>query len=175
MWRETIPKLFSFAVAGGFFCGWVYDLLGIFKIVFPMPKGKAKRARYKAAEIFTDLLFCVIFGCIASLVVYYGNEGRFRFAAVVGMTAGWFAYVFTLGKLFKLVLSFVFSLVSKIIKIIFKILAPFAKKIKVVCKNKEAFKFGKLKNSKIVGNKGRGERPFHKSKPLVAAKRKKST
>ena len=185
MWEQTVPVLFALSLAGGILCGVVWDAFKITRIFlgisdFPEANGRYKKRRDFVFLFLQDLLFCIIFGCVLSVGMYYGNEGRLRAFAPVGMLLGFWAYRRTLGALVIMVAEKSASLLRKVSRKIFVLLRGCASKTKRACikakykikekmpkrvsANKEAVEIEKNQNCKVIGDKGCGKRAFYKSK-----------
>ena len=148
------------SLAGGIVCGLVWDFLKIQRIAFGIVDFADEMGRYKRKSHFAflflhDVLFCVTFGCVLAVVMYYGNEGRMRILSPVGMLAGFWAYRRTLGALvimgaerlisllrraFYRIFAFVGRLAAKLKSFIGKIINIIKKKLptRAAKKNKEA-------------------------------------
>ena len=65
---------------------------------------------------FVFLLFCGIVFCI---FVYYTNDGRVRFIAILGTLIGFCSCYFTIGRVIRNVSSFVLDLLYKALSVLF--------------------------------------------------------
>ena len=196
MWEQTVPALFGLALTGGILCGVFWDISKIIRIFlgisdFPDINGKYKKRIDFVFLFVQDVFFCMIFGCVLCVVMYYGNEGRLRALAPVGMLLGFWAYRQTLGALVIMTAEKAFSILRKAGRKILVLFRNFASKIKLACiktrdkikeklpnkvatNNKEAVEIEKNQNCKVVGDKGRGKRAFYKSQPHSPRQRKRS-
>ena len=159
MWKQTVPALFGLSLAGGILCGILWDILKVQRIIlgvvdFADEMGKYKKKSHFALLFLQDIFFCVIFGCVLAVVMYYGNEGRMRILSPVGMLVGFWAYRRTLGALvimsterivcflhraFRRVFALVGKLTVKLKNILGKIITKIKKlPTRAVRKNKEA-------------------------------------
>ena len=73
-----------------------------------LPKRKSKRPSNKKKAILSavvlfiqDLLFCLLFAVVASLLFYQTNDGQLRMSAIVVMSLGLALYLTTIGRLAK--------------------------------------------------------------------------
>jgi len=122
--QRLLGMLFVWATVLGFSLGGVYDLIRITRILCGVhyvkrfsggenPSSEAQ-APSKASPIWRrrifhaqrnllifvgDILFGVVCGIALVLLLYYANDGQFRFLAVFGMVCGFFVYYHTLGRL----------------------------------------------------------------------------
>ena len=101
--QRTLAMLFVNAALGGFFLGGVYDVLRFLRILAGDPvaiTGQGRRPFPFAVLLFLqDLLFMLTAAAALILLCYYGNDGRIRGVAAVGMAGGFFVYAHTLGRL----------------------------------------------------------------------------
>lgn len=134
MWTQTVFKLLALSLAGGIFCGAFWDVFKIPKAFLGRCKSKAKNIIRIVVTFVTDVVFCLLCGCVAILVFYYGNEGNIRGIAVALMAAGFWAYRVSFG-------AFISFLARKISRIVKKV------GLKLTCKFKELI--FKLKKDKI--------------------------
>lgn len=160
MWEQTVPALFCLSLVGGVLCGIVWDVLKIQRIAFGVVDfvdelGKYKKKSHFALLFLHDVFFCVVFGCVLAVVMYYGNEGRLRILSPVGMLVGFWAYRRTLGALvimgverfilllrraFHRIFAFVGRLAVKLKSILGKTITKIKEKtpVRAAKKNKEA-------------------------------------
>lgn len=110
----TSQKLLGYmllaAIAVGGLLGVWYDVLRLSRLLLgwdvPTALHRAGKGRRAVALVGYVLRFAedVIFGlsCTLALILllYYTNDGRFRFLALLGMAAGYLAYRLTFGRLF---------------------------------------------------------------------------
>ena len=179
MWQQTIVKLMAFSVVGGAVCGVFGDFLEILRIAFLVDSSKKFPKTHRVTLFFHDLLFGLFCGCTASVILYYGNEGRFRIFSIFGAAAGFAAYKVSVSVLLIAVVKKLVGFLHKAIHKSKSFLKTKFIRIKHKLKerkekNKEAVKIERNQNCKLVGDKGRGKRAFHKSQPRTAVKRKKS-
>ena len=135
MWEQTVPALFCLSLAGGIVCGLVWDFLEIQRIAFGIvdfadEMGKYKRKSNFAFLFLHDVLFCVIFGCVIAVVMYYGNEGRMRILSPIGMLVGFWAYRRTLGARVIMGAEKLISLIRRAFRRIFAFVGKLATKLK---------------------------------------------
>lgn len=110
MWVDTMSRLLSFSAAGGVLCGVVWDILLFARILLGVSEAPQKINLSFFVLFVQDVFACLCFGCITLAVLYYGNEGNLRVAALVAQVIGFVAYKTTLGvvllKVIKRVRSF---------------------------------------------------------------------
>jgi hypothetical protein len=99
MWAQNIPKLFFSSVIGGALCGALWTLFYITRLFLNKGNDGKSRRTATVVEFFEDLVFGVVCGCVMSVVIYCGNNGKFRLPALVGAFVGFVAYKATLGAL----------------------------------------------------------------------------
>ena len=179
MWQQTIVKLIAMSVACGVVCGVLWDFFKILRIAFSTNDGPSCRGAHFVIVFFQDVVFCILSGCLFSVMLYYGNEGRFRSFAALGAISGFAAYRVSFGVLIVGLSKKLFLCLHKLTAKIKGFLSRTLKRIKQLLKKriikiKEAFKIGKHQNCKLVDGKKRSEGAFHKGKSHIAAKRKKS-
>ena len=118
--QRLLGILFVWATVLGFALGGVYDVLRITRILCgfhyvkrfsgeekqsveaPVPPTWQRRIfhiQQKLLIFVGDVLFGVVCGMALVLLLYYANDGQFRFLAVFGMACGFFVYYHTLGRL----------------------------------------------------------------------------
>ena len=122
--QRLLGMLFVWATALGFSLGGLYDVLRITRILCgvhyvnrfsgkenpftavctpPNEQPRWRRRIFRAHRtlfIFLgDVLFGVVCGVALIILLYYANDGQFRFLAVFGMACGFFVYYHTLGRL----------------------------------------------------------------------------
>ena len=179
MWEQSILKLIAFSAVGGVVCGVVWDFLKILRMAFGVNGTGACSKMYFITIFFHDFLFCIFSGCVVLVTLYYGNDGKFRLFSIVGTIVGFMAYRISVGALIievsKTIIAFVHAFFMRLS-------CFFKKKVTIMkeqinarrVKDKEAVKIEKNQNCKFVGNKRSDKVAFHKSKPRVADRRKKS-
>ena len=139
-----------YSVICGVLMGVIYEALRIIRVtVFPfkigkqisepkrLPAGSAETAilllerdcKEKAASVvltaICDILFGVISGICAAVLLFHTNNGEIRWFAMMGCAIGFSAYMLTLGKIVLRIYVKVKALVFKVIKkILSLILAP---------------------------------------------------
>ena len=108
-----------------------------------------------------DLLFWTLCFFASFTLLYYGNNGVIRFAAVLGAGAGMLAYELTFGKIFVrygyLLINKIFTPVSRIIKKILKKLRLFVQIRLTKLKNSLKIKINRRKIKRSVHKKGKEE------------------
>lgn len=104
--QRALALLFVYAVIVGFCLGGVYDLLRILRLLCCAPrKGTASVEQGRKFSFGTvllfweDILFMLTFAVSLILLCYYGNDGRIRASAVIGIACGFFVYRQTVGRL----------------------------------------------------------------------------
>ena len=111
------------SIATGAFMAFAYDVVRLFRRL-------VRHGRF-AVDLEDILYWTACFG-LSFTLLYYGNNGVIRFAAVFGAAVGMFAYVVTVGRFFVRVCFFVIDqtvgallrLIRKIIRKICRILKP---------------------------------------------------
>ena len=93
-----IPLL-ALSLACGIFCAALWDVFRIPTGVVDLFMPKVHNSIRVLVAFFRDLTFCVFCGCLFSIVLYYGNSGKFRGLALVGLALGFVAYRVTFGRL----------------------------------------------------------------------------
>lgn len=100
-------KSFLLSLGMGFLLGITYDLIRIIRISI---------SKSKTGVIISDLFFCAV-ACMGTFLFCLTiNEGEIRLYLVLGETAGFFTYYFSLGVI-------IFSYSEKIIRFIKKLLS----------------------------------------------------
>lgn len=148
--QRLLGMLFVWATALGFSLGGVYDVLRITRILCGVHyvkrfSGKENSSAEVCAQsdaqltwrrrifraqrtlfIFLgDVLFGVMCGIALIILLYYANDGQFRFLAVFGMACGFFAYYHTLGRLVMLFSEAIVLAVRRLIRwIVWLVLLP---------------------------------------------------
>ena len=104
--QKLLCFLFLASFATGAFLGIIYDLLTLIRLLAGLspvaPKVSAerfKRACGLALLFLGDLCFMLLCGVTLVLLLYFINDGGFRFLAPLGMSCGLFVYRVTLGRL----------------------------------------------------------------------------
>ena len=179
MWQQTVVKLIAMSVACGLACGVLWDFFKVLRIAFSIKDGPNCKGAHFVIVFFEDVVFCILSGCLVSVMLYYGNEGRFRSFAVFGTVLGFAAYRVSIGALIIGVSKKLFLHLHKLMAKVKGFLSTKLRRIRQLLKEriikiKEAFKIGKHQNCKLVDGKKRGEGAFHKGKSHIAAKHKKS-
>ena len=105
--------LFLTCVQTGVIMGMLYDLIRIFRKIIPHPNWLVQ---------IEDLLYWVICGCFAFIMVYWENYGQIRGFVFIGIIIGGTLYFCTISLLFMRIATwtiyFVKQMVRKVIKII---------------------------------------------------------
>lgn len=102
--------LWFISIAAGLGMAFVYDLLRLFRHL--VPHGRV----VTDAE---DLLYWTVCFFASFTLLYYGNNGIIRFAAVLGAALGMVLYSVTIGRIF---VKFSFFLINKTIGVLFRLL-----------------------------------------------------
>ena len=113
MWTQTVVRLLALSLSGGILCGALWDLFKIPRIVFGISESISANKLHAVIVFVQDLLFCLLCGLVAIIVLYYGNEGNIRGIALVGMSVSFAAYRFTFGALTELCVKKLCGIVSK--------------------------------------------------------------
>ena len=111
------------SVATGAFMAFSYDVIRLFRRL-------VRHGRF--AVDFEDILYWTACFGLSFTLLYYGNNGVIRFAAVLGAAVGMFLYAMTLGRVFVRLgvwvidktIGNLFRLVRKVIKALKKLLRP---------------------------------------------------
>lgn len=162
-------QLFGFAVsvAGGFVLGAVYDLFRIWRVFF--------RSGHRA--VFFQDVFYLFFTALFTFLLALGvSGGEVRFYLVLGETAGFFLYLFSVGlvtvRLSRLIVNFFERFLFTPLKKLFYGLWKYAKKIASAFTNLMKKVFSNRKNSlkrrgKVVYNQRKAKRGFRLRKKGV--------
>ena len=140
-------KSFLLSLGMGFLLGIIYDLIRIIRISI---------SNKKIGVVISDLLFCVI-ACLGTfLFCLTVNEGEIRLYLILGETAGFFTYYFSLGIIIFSYSEKIINFIKKALKNFFRIiLFPF---IWIFEKSKTLFKKTinkRRKNNKKLKNKSK--------------------
>lgn len=111
------------SVAAGAVMAFSYDVIRLFRRL-------VRHGRF--AVDFEDILYWTACFGLSFTLLYYGNNGVIRFAAVLGAAVGMFLYVMTLGRFFVRLgvwvidktIGNLFRLIRKIIRALKKLLRP---------------------------------------------------
>ena len=147
MWQQTVLRLLALSAGGGIVCGMLYSSLRCVRLAFNISEQNKRKTAYFAVLFVQDILFCVLSACVLCGVIYYGNDGNFRFVSVVGMAVGFAAFRVSLGRLAEFAVDKLFSFVRKIFASVFRKIKSVVKKIFVFVKNKK-IRFKKCKIDK---------------------------
>ena len=104
--QRALALLFVYAVVVGFCLGGAYDLLRMLRLLCIPPEkgvgsaGQGRRFSFGTVLLFwEDLLFMLTAAVALILLCYYGNDGRIRASAIIGIACGFFVYMQTVGRL----------------------------------------------------------------------------
>lgn len=111
------------SIAAGVFMAFAYDVLRLLR--------RLVRHNRFAVDL-EDILYWTSCFLLSFTLLYYGNNGVIRFAAVLGAAVGMFVYIFTVGRFFVRLSLFVldktfgnlFRLTRKIIRKLRRLLRP---------------------------------------------------
>ena len=123
MWTQSVLKLLALSLMGGILCGALWDVFKAPRVLLGLCKCKEIRIVNVCAGFVWDVIFCIVCGCVAIVVFYYGNEGVFRGVAVALMAMGFWAYRVSVG-------AFVVFAASKICLLLKRVSRWFVLKIK---------------------------------------------
>lgn len=121
------------SVATGAFMAFAYDVVRLFRRL-------VRHGRF--AVDFEDILYWTACFGLSFTLLYYGNNGVIRFAAVLGAAVGMFIYAVTVGRFFVRVGFFVidktvgglFRLIRKIVKPVIRLLKKCFRRFKSLLK-----------------------------------------
>ena len=109
--QKLLCFLFLASFAAGIALGGIYDLLTLSRLFLGLspkrntrvdvlrPQGKFRTALTPILLFLEDLCFILLCGISLLLLLYFVNDGVFRFWAPLGMGCGFFVYRMTLGRL----------------------------------------------------------------------------
>lgn len=130
--QKLLCFLFLASFAVGVAWGVLYDLFCLSRMLLGFPSGKLlplvgydKRTRIKRIFGFCllfieDFLF-VLLGCIGLiLLLYFINDGQFRFLAPLGLGCGFFVYHVTVGRLFMRVSAVLVRLIHRALGLLWR-------------------------------------------------------
>jgi len=140
------------SIATGAFMAFSYDVVRLFRRLF--------RHGRLAVDLEDILYWTVCFG-LSFTLLYYGNNGVIRFAAVLGAAIGMLVYVVTVGRFFvKVCYLIIDKTIGGLFRLILKLLRPirrfvvkncrrFFQKIRLTCTlNRHKMKVHKHKRAK---------------------------
>lgn len=179
MWREDVLRLICFSLCGGIVQGVVGDIFYLASYIFSQifsSKGKILKGVLSALR---DIAFGVSAGCVLLVVLYYGNNGRFRASSLFFSVLSFVAYSLSVGRLLRFVIKTCFDLLFRftesvlnrffnIVKKVWSFLSGNIRKNLETYKNKRRLKIEKRKDNKLRRDKKRGKRAFRRGKPCVA-------
>ncbi|MBQ9780608.1 MAG: hypothetical protein IJW00_06655 [Clostridia bacterium] len=125
--QKLLCFLFLASFAAGAALGLVYELLRLSRLLlsFPggsFPKGERKSGGARLKRIAgvcllcaEDLCFALLCGTILLLLLYFINDGQFRFISPLGMACGYFVFYVTLGSLLRKLSGAVVSVLHRMI------------------------------------------------------------
>ncbi|MBE6557885.1 MAG: hypothetical protein E7661_02590 [Ruminococcaceae bacterium] len=125
--QKLLCFLFLASFASGIAMGGVYDLLSLSRLVlgFSSDQKHPRTLAGSRKKIFTalgrcllfaeDLCFVLLCGICLLLLLYFINDGVFRFWAPMGLCCGFFVYRVTLGRL-------IISISERLVKLIHRLL-----------------------------------------------------
>lgn len=104
--QKLLCFLFLSSFAVGIVLGVLYDLLSVSRMLFRLAPVKRGESMGKAGRIcgavllfVEDLCFALVIGISLLLLLYFINDGVFRWIAPAGLGCGFFVYRVTLGRL----------------------------------------------------------------------------
>lgn len=139
--QKLLCFLFLVSFACGVALGGVYDLLYLSRLLIGLPRRPSpteedrppkKRARPTTVcgqiLLFAeDLFFALLCGVCLLLILYFINDGVFRFWAPLGMACGFFVYRVTLGRLVTALAQVLVTLLRRCIRFLVTcLLFPFS-------------------------------------------------
>ncbi len=155
------------SIATGACMAFSYDLLRLFRRLI-------KHGRI--AVDLEDLLYWIVWFCFSFALLYYGNNGVIRFAAVFGAAVGMLMYAATIGRFFIKVSYFVIDkTVGNLLRLFRKLLEPIKRgkraairKIRLTCAtihhNIKIYHFTKAKQRREKKKHGRKKKKHKKHK-----------
>lgn len=105
------------SIAAGAFMAFVYDVLRLFRRL-------VRHGRF-AVDLEDILYWTACFG-LSFTLLYYGNNGVIRFAAVLGAALGMFGYAVTAGRFF---VRFSFWVIDKTVGALFRLIGKIMRRI----------------------------------------------
>ncbi|MDE7204931.1 MAG: spore cortex biosynthesis protein YabQ [Lachnospiraceae bacterium] len=149
------------SIATGAFMAFVYDVVRLFRRLI-------RHGRF-AVDLEDILYWTACFG-LSFTLLYYGNNGVIRFAAVFGAAVGMLVYVVTVGRFFVRVSFFIidktigalFRLIRKIIRKICKILKPIKFFIVKIYYKSKRFFISLLQKIRLTCTSNRHKMKVHK-------------
>ena len=104
------------SIATGACMAFSYDLLRLFRRLI---------RHGRIAVDLEDLLYWIVWFCFSFALLYYGNNGVIRFAAVFGAAVGMLVYAVTIGRFFIKVSYFVIDkTIGNLLRLFRKLLEP---------------------------------------------------
>ena len=134
------------SIATGAFLAFSYDVLRLFRRL-------VRHGRF-AVDLEDILYWTACFG-LSFTLLYYGNNGVIRFAAVFGAAVGMFVYAVTVGRFFVRVSYLV---IDKTIGSLFRFFITLFQKIRLTCtRNRHKMKIHSQKHHRKKEKDGKGE------------------
>lgn len=129
--QKLLCFLFLVSFAVGTALGGVYDLLYLSRMLLGFPRGRypsSEKMRHgKLRKILCcgllflqDFLFALLGGICLILILYFINDGQFRFLAPLGLGCGFFVYRCTLGKLFLRISDILVRMIHRCLRFLWK-------------------------------------------------------
>lgn len=109
--------LWFISIAAGAGMAFAYDLFRLFRHLVP---------HGRVATDVEDLIYWTVCFFASFTLLYYGNNGIIRFAAVLGAALGMVLYSVTIGRVF---VKFSFFLINKTIGVLFRFLYKTTKRL----------------------------------------------
>lgn len=128
--QKLLCFLFLSSFAAGAAWGLLYDLFYLSRLLLgrspsttesdARAMSTGKRIWCAALLFMEDLLFVFFGGLVLILLLYFVNDGQFRFIAMVGMGCGLFVWRVTLGHLFGKISEGLVSLIRRFVRFCLK-------------------------------------------------------
>lgn len=120
------------SIATGACMAFAYDVLRLFRRLF---------RHGRIAVDLEDILYWTACFVVSFTLLYYGNNGVIRFAAVLGAAVGMFLYIVTVGRFFVRIslividktLGNLFRMMRKIIRKLRRLLSPIKRFVVKIC------------------------------------------
>ena len=116
--------IFLATLYGGMVIGFIYDLYRIFRGIF-RPK--------KLATLIEDLIFWIVIGAAALVVLLFSNDGQLRFYTFLGFAMGALIYISVLSPYVLRCIILILKIIKKILsKLLHILLFPLRKLILLI-------------------------------------------
>ena len=125
--QKLLCFLFLISFAAGLILGGVYDLLRLSRMLLGLSEcpgssdnqqgnlQRLKKIAHFGLLFLEDFLFVLLGGTCLLLILYFFNDGQFRFPALIGLGCGFFVYRATMSKPFLRLSTLLVRLIHRII------------------------------------------------------------